>query len=122
GLLDLGYVAFFAVGAYFTALFTGATLVTSLGATANPSFVLHLNFYAALPLVILVAAFTGLMIGAPVLRLRGDYLAIVTLGFGEIARVLITSDWLSRFDGGAQGLQRVSDAAIGGLSFRNPEP
>jgi branched-chain amino acid transport system permease protein len=122
GLLDLGYVAFFAVGAYFTALFTGATLVTSLGATANPSFVLHLNFYAALPLVVLMAAFTGLLIGAPVLRLRGDYLAIVTLGFGEIARVLITSDWLSRFDGGAQGLQRVTDAGIAGLSFRNPEP
>ena len=122
GLLDLGYVAFFAVGAYFTALFTGANLVTSLGVTAKPAFVLHLNFYTAVPIVVLVAAFTGLMIGAPVLRLRGDYLAIVTLGFGEIARVLVTSDWLSRFDGGAQGLQNVTDAKIGTVSFRNPEP
>ena len=122
GLLDLGYVAFFAVGAYFTALFTGASLVTSLGEQVPPAFVLHLNFYVAIPLVILVAAFTGLLIGAPVLRLRGDYLAIVTLGFGEIARILITSDWLKHFVGGAQGLQHVTDAHIAGISFRNPQP
>ncbi|HLB76271.1 MAG TPA: branched-chain amino acid ABC transporter permease, partial [Candidatus Dormibacteraeota bacterium] len=122
GLLDLGYVAFFAVGAYFTALFTGASLVTSLGEQVPPAFVLHLNFYVAIPLVILVAAFTGLLIGAPVLRLRGDYLAIVTLGFGEIARILITSDWLQHFVGGAQGLQHVTDAHIAGISFRNPQP
>src|SRR5439155_13211316 len=75
GLLDLGYVAFFAVGAFATAIFTGAVLVTSLG-TQAPVFSLHLSFYAAVPIVILIAAFVGLMIGAPVLRLRGDYLAI----------------------------------------------
>jgi branched-chain amino acid transport system permease protein len=120
GLLDLGYVAFFAVGAYLTALFTGAHVVTSLGATADPDFVLHLNFYAAVPLVILVAAFVGVMIGAPVLRLRGDYLAIVTLGFGEIARVLIISDWLRPVVGGAQGLRDVTDARIAGFDFRDP--
>ncbi|HEY3211116.1 MAG TPA: branched-chain amino acid ABC transporter permease [Actinomycetota bacterium] len=119
GLLDLGYVAFFAVGAYIAALFTGANLVTSLGETATPAFVLHLNFYAAVPLVILTAAFVGLLIGAPVLRLRGDYLAIVTLGFGEIARVLITSDWLRNALGGAQGLRDVTDAPLAGLSFRS---
>ena len=119
GLLDLGYVAFFAVGAYVTALFTGANLVTSLGETAKPAFILHLSFYAAVPLVVLTAAFVGLVIGAPVLRLRGDYLAIVTLGFGEIARVLITSDWLRNALGGAQGLRDVTDASLAGLSFRN---
>jgi branched-chain amino acid transport system permease protein len=120
GLLDLGYVAFFAVGAYFTAIFTNASLVTSLGDSAKPALALHLNFYAAIPLVILVAAFTGLLIGAPVLRLRGDYLAIVTLGFGEIARVLITSDWLQRFLGGAQGIRDITDARIANFSFRSP--
>jgi branched-chain amino acid transport system permease protein len=118
GLLDLGYVAFFAVGAYVTALFTGANLVTSLGETAPPKFILHLSFYEAVPLVITVAVFIGLLIGAPVLRLRGDYLAIVTLGFGEIARVLVASDWLKNYLGGAQGLRDVTDAPIAGLSFR----
>lgn len=122
GLLDLGYVAFFAAGAYLTALFTGSHLVTSLGATASPAFVVNLNFYAALPLVILVAAFIGLLIGAPVLRLRGDYLAIVTLGFGEIARVLLTSSWLQRFTGGPQGLRDITDAHIGAVGFRDPQP
>jgi branched-chain amino acid transport system permease protein len=120
GLLDLGYVAFFAVGAYLTALLTGAHVVTSLGATADPSFVLHLNFYEAVPIVVLAAAFVGVLIGAPVLRLRGDYLAIVTLGFGEIARVLIQSDWLRPVVGGAQGLRDVTDARIAGFGFRDP--
>jgi branched-chain amino acid transport system permease protein len=122
GLLDLGYVAFFAVGAYAVSLLTGAHVVTSLGATANPTFVLHLNFYAAIPLVVIVAAVVGLLIGAPVLRLRGDYLAIVTLGFGEIARVLVQSDWLQKLLGGAQGLRDVTNASIGGVSFQNPQP
>ncbi len=122
GLLDLGYVAFFAAGAYLTALFTGAHLVTSLGAAVAPAFSLDLNFYVAMPLVILATAFIGLLIGAPVLRLRGDYLAIVTLGFGEIVRVLVTSDWLSPYLGGAQGLRDVTDAHIGSVGFRDPQP
>jgi branched-chain amino acid transport system permease protein len=122
GLLDLGYVAFFATGAYLTALFTGAHLVTSLGAVASPALVLHLDFYAAVPLVILFAAFIGLLIGAPVLRLRGDYLAIVTLGFGEIARVLVASSWLQKFTGGPQGLRDITDAHIGSVGFRDPQP
>jgi branched-chain amino acid transport system permease protein len=121
GLLDLGYVAFFAVGGYFTALLTGALIVTSLGAQATPSFSLNLSFYPAVILVILVAAFAGLLIGAPVLRLRGDYLAIVTLGFGEIARLLVTSDWLRPFVGGAQGLRDVPAAPIAGFGFRDPQ-
>jgi len=122
GLLDLGYVAFFATGAYLTAMFTGANRVTSIGDLVAPAFVLHLNFYPAVPLVILVAAFIGLLIGAPVLRLRGDYLAIVTLGFGEIARVLVQSSWLQDYTGGPQGLRDVTDAAIGSVGFRDPQP
>ena len=122
GLLDLGYVAFFAAGAYLTGLFTGAHLVTSLGELASPEFLLHLNFYPAVPLVIVVTAFIGVLIGAPVLRLRGDYLAIVTLGFGEIARVLLQSSWLVRLTGGPQGLRDVTDAHIGGVGFRDPQP
>jgi branched-chain amino acid transport system permease protein len=122
GLLDLGYVAFFATGAYLTALFTGANLVTSTGDLTSPQFSLHLNFYLAVPFVIIVTAFVGVLIGAPVLRLRGDYLAIVTLGFGEIARVMVQSSWLQEFTGGPQGLRDVTDAAIGGVGFRDPQP
>src|SRR5205807_3399404 len=118
----LGYVAVFAVGAYSLALLTGSHVVTSLGATVNPRFAAHFNFYEAIPFVVLIAALVGLLIGGPVLRLRGDYLAIVTLGFGEIARVLIQSDWLKPLLGGAQGLRDVTDAGLGGVSFRNPQP
>ncbi len=123
GLLDLGYVAFFAVGAYFLALLSGANLVTSLGATESPAgpFSQDLNFYTALPFVVLIAAFIGMLIGAPVLRLRGDYLAIVTLGFGEIARILVTSNALRNFTGGAQGLRDVTSANLLGIDFRNPQ-
>ena len=121
GLLDLGYVAFFAVGAYFLALLSGANLVTSLGASQPPAFSMGLNFYSALPFVVLIAAFIGMMIGAPVLRLRGDYLAIVTLGFGEIARILITSNALRNFTGGAQGLRDVTSANLFGIDFRTPQ-
>ena len=122
GLLDLGYVAFFATGAYMTALFTGANRVTSIGDLIAPAFVLHLNFSLAVPLVIVVTALVGVLIGAPVLRLRGDYLAIVTLGFGEIARVLVQSSWLQDYTGGPQGLRDVTDAAIGSVGFRDPQP
>jgi branched-chain amino acid transport system permease protein len=96
--------------------------VTSIGDLIAPAFVLHLNFYLAVPLVIAVTALVGVLIGAPVLRLRGDYLAIVTLGFGEIARVLVQSSWLQEFTGGPQGLRDVTDAAIGGIGFRDPQP
>jgi branched-chain amino acid transport system permease protein len=121
GLLDLGYVAFFAAGAYLTALLTGAAVANPFGVT-HPVLPFHLSFYAAVPVVVLAAAFIGVLIGGPVLRLRGDYLAIVTLGFGEIARVLVTSDWLQRFLGGAEGLQGIPPAPIGGVSFRDPQP
>ena len=102
GLLDLGYVAFFAVGAYLMAILTSpdgplnAPLVQIAGEAGA--------FWLALPFVMLGAAATGLLIGAPVLRLRGDYLAIVTLGFGEIARILFLSDALEPWLGGVQGI------------------
>jgi branched-chain amino acid transport system permease protein len=103
GLLDLGYVAFFAVGAYLTALLTSPS--SSLG--------VGLNFwFPTLPLVMAGAAFTGLLIGAPVLRLRGDYLAIVTLGFGEIARILFLSDALKSWLGGTQGILGIPDIDV----------
>jgi branched-chain amino acid transport system permease protein len=122
GLLDLGYVAFFATGAYVTALFTGSNLVTSIGDLVPPAFVVDLNFYLALPVAVVITAIIGVLIGAPVLRLRGDYLAIVTLGFGEIARVVLQSSWLQRYTGGPQGLRDVTDAGIGGIGFRDPQP
>jgi branched-chain amino acid transport system permease protein len=97
--LDLGYVAFFAVGAYTTAT------VTSLAAPAiNP----EMAFFQALPWVLVMAAIAGLIIGTPVIRMRGDYLAIVTLGFGEIIRIALLSDWLSPVTGGAQGILRIA--------------
>ena len=97
GLLDLGYVAFYAVGSYLTALLT----------SPNSSLAIGLDFWVALPIVVLGTAIVGLFIGAPVLRLRGDYLAIVTLGFGEIARLLFLSDALSPWLGGVQGIVGV---------------
>jgi branched-chain amino acid transport system permease protein len=120
GLLDLGYVAFFGFGAYAMALLTGGTLNTTTGSAA-PAFGMDLNFYVAIPIVVLLAAGVGLLIGAPVLRLRGDYLAIVTLGLGEMVSILISSNWLKPLVGGPQGMRNVTDAAIAGFSFRDPQ-
>ena len=100
GLLDLGYVAFYAVGAYSFAL-----LGTELG----------LGFWICLPLAGLFAAGFGLLLGYPVLRLRGDYLAIVTLGFGEIIRVILVN-WVD-FSGGPNGIARIPRPTLFGLEF-----
>jgi branched-chain amino acid transport system permease protein len=120
GLLDLGYVFFFAVGAYATALLTGAMLNTFTG-SGPPAVSADLNFYVAIPIVLAIAAVAGVLIGAPVLRLRGDYLALVTLGLGEIVVVLVRSPWLAPFVGGPNGMRDVTDAAIGGFGFREPQ-
>jgi branched-chain amino acid transport system permease protein len=120
GLLDLGYVAFFAFGAYALALLTGATLNTTTGA-AEPAFSLDLSFYIAVWIAAVLAAGVGVLIGAPVLRLRGDYLAIVTLGLGEIVSILTQSRWLQPVVGGLQGMRGVTDAGIGDISFRPPQ-
>lgn len=104
GLLDLGYVAFFAVGAYTTAVVTSPL---------SPAFTPELAFFEALPWVLAMAAVAGLVIGTPVIRMRGDYLAIVTLGFGEIARIALQSDWLANVFGAAQGIIRISPLGPG---------
>jgi branched-chain amino acid transport system permease protein len=115
GLLDLGYVAFYAVGAYVLASLTSpiATAVLTTG--------VQFNFWTAMPFVMVAAALAGLMVGAPVLRLRGDYLAIVTLGFGEIARIVLGSDWMKPYVGGAQGITQIPAANLFGITFRQPE-
>lgn len=112
GLLDLGYVAFFAVGAYGTAVLTSPD---------SPALNPELLFWAALPFVVLAAAFSGVLVGTPVLRMRGDYLAIVTLGFGEIARILFLSDWFGPVFGGAQGITRIPTPSVGPLRIDNPQ-
>jgi branched-chain amino acid transport system permease protein len=96
GLLDLGYVAFFAIGAYVMGLVTSQS---DLGA--------GLSFWMAIPFSVGAAALAGILLGIPVLRMRGDYLAIVTLGFGEIIRVLVRSDLLKPIIGGAQGIIQI---------------
>jgi branched-chain amino acid transport system permease protein len=112
GLLDLGYVAFYAVGAYATAVLTSP---------ASPIFAPTLDFWVAIPLVLAITAFIGLAIGAPVLRLRGDYLAIVTLGFGEIARIVFNSNWMTPYLGGSQGILQIPAPEFLGQSLRAPE-
>lgn len=106
GLLDLGYVAFFAIGAYSMALLTAPA----------PQHVMW-SFWAALPVGVIVAAGAGILLGIPVLRMRGDYLAIVTLGFGEIIRILASSDLLSSFSGGPKGVPKIGQPALLGKPF-----
>ncbi|MGH9167387.1 MAG: branched-chain amino acid ABC transporter permease [Acidimicrobiia bacterium] len=111
GLLDLGYVAFFAVGAYTTAVLTSPD---------SPGLDPELILWLALPFIMLAAAFSGLLVGVPVLRMRGDYLAIVTLGFGEIARILFLSDWFKPVFGGAQGITRIPGVPVGSRELNTP--
>jgi branched-chain amino acid transport system permease protein len=112
GLLDLGYVAFFAVGAYSTAVFMSPH---------SPAFSPELAFWVALPIVLLFGVIAGVFVGTPVLRMRGDYLAIVTLGFGEITRLLFLSDWLRPYFGGAQGIIGVPSITIGPFELNSPQ-
>jgi branched-chain amino acid transport system permease protein len=107
GLLDLGYVAFFAIGAYAAGLFT----------SMRSSLAWGWSFWAAWPVAMFFAAMAGILLGIPVLRMRGDYLAIVTLGFGEIIRVLALSDLLKPYFGGAQGILEIPKPVIGGLTL-----
>ena len=111
GLLDLGYVAFYALGAYTMGI------LTSTGPLGQG----ELSFWVALPIAAVVGVFTGLILGFPVLRMRGDYLAIVTLGFGEIIRIIATSDWLSEFQGGPQGILHIPNPEFFGFAMNRPE-
>jgi branched-chain amino acid transport system permease protein len=107
GLLDLGYAAFFAIGAY------------TMGVLTSSEFVYHIgwNFWEALPVAVLAAMMAGVLLGIPVLRIRGDYLAIVTLGFGEIIRLLATSDLLKPWLGDGLGLHGIPKPIIGSFEF-----
>ena len=109
GLLDLGYAAFFAIGAYVCA------------SLASPAHHLHLPLWALLFIGAMVAALFGAVLGAPTLRLRGDYLAIVTLGFGEIIPDLATND-VGNFTGGPNGISAIDQPSIGPINFSsNPQ-
>lgn len=112
GLLDLGYLTNYAVGAYVMGVLT--TLPPDGSGAGLP-------FWVVLPLCVLAAMFTGFFFALPVLRMRGDYLAIATLGFGEIIRVLAISDWLSPVIGGAQGVLYIPKPSIFGvINFSDP--
>ncbi|GAB4415432.1 MAG: hypothetical protein Kow002_00500 [Anaerolineales bacterium] len=111
GLLDLGYVAFFAFGAYVMGIFT----------STGPLGISDLNFWATLPIAVLVGLLFGVLLGFPVLRMRGDYLAIVTLGFGEIIRIIATSDWLAPFEGGPQGILHIPNPSFFGELMEKPQ-
>jgi len=108
GLLDLGYIAFYAVGAYVYALL------------ASPHFNIHLPWWAILPIGAAVACIFGILLGAPTLKLRGDYLAIVTLGFGEIIRIFLNN--LSEpfnLTNGPKGITTIDSVKLFGMDFAN---
>jgi branched-chain amino acid transport system permease protein len=135
GLLDLGYIAFFAVGAYLAGLFAspqfaallesvlnyspavGETLVRLFGEDIRQNGI-HLSVWFVVPLAALVAALFGALLGAPTLKLRGDYLAIVTLGFGEIIRIFMNNlnDPIN-FTNGPQGINMIDPIRIFGVSL-----
>jgi branched-chain amino acid transport system permease protein len=121
GLLDLGYVAFYAVGAYSVAILTARSSYLVNGTVFAPAPAGFTNFWIAIVVTVLIAVVIGVLIGAPVLRLRGDYLAIVTLGFGEIIRTMVLSDWLKPTFGGPQGLTEVAAIPFFGLNTRDPQ-
>jgi len=135
GLLDLGYIAFFAVGAYLTGLLSSpqfAALIESvvneypalgqsLIAIMGPGIVangIHLSVWAIVPLAAIVAGLFGALLGAPTLKLRGDYLAIVTLGFGEIIRIFMNNlNEPINFTNGPQGINLIDPIRIFGVSL-----
>jgi branched-chain amino acid transport system permease protein len=131
GMLDLGYAAFFAIGAYFYGIFTSFQVTPLWSAFWDPLAAVGLveklnqggpdlvhftlSFWIALPCAGLVAAFCGILFGAPTLRLRGDYLSIVTLGFGEIVPIVARN--VDSVTNGAAGLNGVQAPKLFGLSF-----
>jgi branched-chain amino acid transport system permease protein len=135
GLLDLGYIAFFAVGAYLTGLLASPQFAALLESIVNYSPALgdslvalfgedirtngiHLSVWAIVPLAGIMAGVFGALLGAPTLKLRGDYLAIVTLGFGEIIRIFMNSlDGPINFTNGPQGINMIDPIRIFGVSL-----
>ncbi len=122
GLLDLGYIAFYAVGAYMFALLASPHLTEALPAVAAmfPNG-LHTPIWLAIPLGAGAAALAGVLLGAPTLKLRGDYLAIVTLGFGEIIRVFIANlDAPINITNGPKGIDSIDPFRVGGVNLGEP--
>ena len=110
GLLDLGFVAFFAVGAYTTALLT-----------ADASHALaHLSYWEAMPVAVVLSILVGVLFGLPVLGVRGDYLAVATMGLGEIVRVIVQSDFAAPLLGGAQGILQIPKPRLGSFVLGSP--
>jgi branched-chain amino acid transport system permease protein len=119
GLLDLGYVAFFAVGAYLFGLLASPHLTETFPMIAAmfPNG-LHVSLWLVLPLAAGVAGLFGVLLGAPTLKLRGDYLAIVTLGFGEIIRVFLNNlDYPVNITNGPKGLGQIDPVSVFGFAF-----
>jgi branched-chain amino acid transport system permease protein len=110
GLLDLGFVAFFAVGAYATALLTADA----------PHALAHLSYWVAMPIAVFLSIIVGVMFGLPVLGVRGDYLAVATMGLGEIVRVIVQSDFAAPLLGGAQGILQIPKPRLGSFVFSSP--
>ncbi|MDM0043487.1 ABC transporter ATP-binding protein [Variovorax dokdonensis] len=122
GLLDLGYVAFFAIGAYLYALAASPHLTDTFAAfkAAFPTGV-HVSLFWVIPAAFILAAIFGVLLGAPTLKLRGDYLAIVTLGFGEIIRVFLnTLDHPVNITNGPKGITAIDSVKIFGLDLGRP--
>jgi branched-chain amino acid transport system permease protein len=110
GLLDLGFVAFFAVGAYTTALLTADA----------PHALAHLPYWGAAPIAVLLSILVGVLFGLPVLGVRGDYLAVATMGLGEIVRVIVQSDFAAPLLGGAQGILQIPKPRLGDFVLGGP--
>jgi branched-chain amino acid transport system permease protein len=119
GLLDLGYVAFYAIGAYVFALLASPHLVQQFpGLAAMLPAGLHAAWWWVIPLAAVVAAVFGVLLGAPTLRLRGDYLAIVTLAFGEIVRLFLNNGGQPiNITNGAHGITQIDDMQVLGINL-----
>lgn len=111
GLLDLGFAAFFAIGAFTVALLT----------TEGPLAIASVSWWTATLVAVVVSLIAGVFFGLPVLGIRGDYLAIATLGFGEIIRLMVLSDFLRPWLGGSQGILAVPKPVLFGYELRGPE-
>src|SRR5574343_1715802 len=122
GLLDLGYVAFYAVGAYMFGLLASPHLSEYFEAikAAFPNG-MHVPIWGVIPLAAGLAALAGVLLGSPTLKLRGDYLAIVTLGFGEIIRVFMNNlEHPVNITNGPRGISQIDSMTLFGLDFGKP--
>jgi branched-chain amino acid transport system permease protein len=116
GLLDLGFVAFFAVGAYTTALLTADSPHSLASIAGFP----HLTYWTAMPIAVLISVMVGVLFGIPVLGVRGDYLAVATMGLGEIVRVVVQSDAAAPLLAGAQGILQIPKPVLGTFELADP--